>query len=294
MFQRATKKKQKARIGLIGPAGSGKTYTSLTLAKELAGPSGKVAVIDTERGSASKYSGDVADFDVCEPRDFSPSAYLDAIKEAASAGYDVLIVDSLSHAWEGEGGILDQVDKRGGRFDAWKDMSPQTRKLIDAILTYPGHVVATMRTKTEWVVEEIEDRGKTKKVPRKLGLAPRFKEGLEYELDIVGTFDDDNVLRVTKSRCPGLTGETISKPGRDLAMRIRAWLEDGVDEEGRIAALLEMAEGPLDLEQAGTELARARRSKLINDEAHGRLVAIGRAARERVSGATKVAEGSVS
>jgi hypothetical protein len=225
MFQKATKKKQKARVALIGPAGSGKSYTMLQLLKSLGS---KIAVIDTERGSCSKYAGDVADFDVCEPEEFSPRAYIKALREAAAAGYDAIGIDSLSHAWEGEGGILDQVDKRGGRFEAWKDMSPQTRELIDAILMYPGHVVATMRTKTEWVVEE---NAKGKKEPRKIGLAPKFKEGLEYEFDVVGTLDEENVLKISKSRCGELNGAIIKKPGEGMAKTLRAWLEDGVEGE---------------------------------------------------------------
>jgi len=211
MFKKATKKGQSARMALFGPAGSGKTYTSLLIARGLVGPGGRVAVIDTERGSASKYS-DVDNFDVCELSTFAPEEYVEALRGAAEAGYGVVVIDSLSHAWEGEGGILDQVDKRGGRFDAWKEMTPQTRALIDMILTYPGHVIVTMRSKTEYVVEKNE-RGKSE--PRKIGLAPRFKDGMEYEFDIVGEMDDANVMRITKSRCVALSGKSISRPGKD-------------------------------------------------------------------------------
>lgn len=223
-FTKATKKKQKARVALIGPPGSGKTYTALMVGKHL----GKsVALIDTERGSASKYAGDVADFDTCDLGAHSPDAYISAIRDAAKAGYEVLVIDSLSHAWEGDGGILDQVDKRGGKFDAWRDMAPQTRALIDAILTYPGHVIATMRVKTEYVVEQVQKNGRTVNEPRKVGLAPKFKEGLEYEFDVVGTMDEDNVLRVSKSRAPALSGQSIAKPGKPFAEALRAWLDDG-------------------------------------------------------------------
>ncbi len=200
-------------MALIGPPGSGKTYTALTVAKHLGG---RVAVIDTERGSASKYAGkqDGFAFDVCEPQTFEPKAYVAALRGAAAEGYDVVVIDSLSHAWEGDGGILDQVDKRGGRFEAWKEMSPQTRSLIDAILMYPGHVIATMRVKTEWVVEK-NDRGKSE--PRNVGLAPKFKEGLEYEFDVVGMLDDNNVMR---------------KPFADALI---AWLDDGAEAPVRAA-----------------------------------------------------------
>lgn len=226
MFVKATKKQQKARVALIGPAGSGKTYTALTLAKHLGQ---RIAVIDTERGSASKYSGDVADFDVCEPARFAPKAYVDALHGAAAAGYDVVVIDSLSHAWEGEGGVLDQVDQRGKGFESWKDMTPQMRGLIDAILGYPGHVIATLRSKTEWVVEERENRnGKIVKTPRKIGLAPKFKDGLEYEFDVVALMDDA-VLTVTKSRCSALADLAVKRPGKPFADTLRAWLDDGAE-----------------------------------------------------------------
>ena len=246
MFQKATKKQQKARVALIGPPGSGKTYTALMVAKSLGK---RVAVIDTERGSASKYSGDVADFDVCELPKFAPKAYIDALHGAKSAGYDVVVIDSLSHAWEGEGGILDQVDQRGKGFESWKDMAPQTRDLINAILTYPGHVIVTLRTKTEYVVEERENKnGRMVKTPRKIGLAPKFKEGLEYEFDVVASMDD-GVLSVSKSRCSALHSQVIKHPGKGFADSLRTWLEDGVEAQPKAPRMSE------------AEIAQARREQ---------------------------------
>ena len=128
MFQRATKARAKARIALMGPSGSGKTFTALRTARALAGPSGSVAVIDTERGSASKYAGDVTDFDACELPSFEPDQYVRAIE--AAEGYDVLVIDSLSHAWAGKDGALEQVDRRGGKFNAWKDVTPMIHRMI--------------------------------------------------------------------------------------------------------------------------------------------------------------------
>lgn len=255
MFSKATKKKQRARVALMGPPGSGKTYTALTLAKELGQ---RIAVVDTERGSASKYSGDVADFDVAElDGQYSPKAYVAAIRGAAEAGYDVLVIDSLSHAWEGQGGILSQVDQKGGRFDAWKDMDPQLRGLIDAILTYPGHVIATLRTATEWVVEQVERKGRTVSEPRKVGLKPKFKDGLEYEFDVVGILDDHNVMTVTKSRCPGLSGAVVAKPGKPFADELRAWLNDGEAAETDLEAFNRVV-GLYETANTQAQLAAAR------------------------------------
>jgi DNA polymerase III delta prime subunit len=230
MFQKATKKKAKARVAFIGPSGSGKTYTALTVARALGK---RIAVIDTERGSASKYSGDVADFDVCELETFAPKKYIDALHFAAAQGYDVVVIDSLTHAWTGEGGLLDQKDKHSGKnsFDAWRTLTPQHNALVEAILGYPGHVIATMRVKTEYVIEE-DARGK--KVPRKVGLAPVQRDGLEYEFDVVADMDPDNCMHVSKSRCPALAGASIRKPGADVAKTLAAWLDDGVEAAAKV------------------------------------------------------------
>lgn len=226
-FAPASKAARKARIALAGPTGSGKTYTALTLA---AGLDDRIAVIDTERGSASLYSGaGMFTFDVLEMNTYDPRDLVGALAAAGAAGYGVVIIDSLSHFWEGTGGMLEQVDhaaKRAGgnSFGGWKEARPIERQMIDALLAYPGHVIVTMRTKTEYVVEE-DIRGK--KVPRKIGLKPVQRDGIEYEFDIVGDLDIENTLVVTKTRCKELSGEVLSKPDELLAKRILAWLDDG-------------------------------------------------------------------
>lgn len=226
-FQKATKKKAKLRAALIGPSGSGKTYTALKIARGLGT---RIALIDTERGSASLYAGDVADFDVCELRRFGPREYIAAMKDAADAGYDVLVVDSLSHAWSGEGGILDQKDAKGGRFDAWRELTPQHNALVEAILSWPGHVVVTMRVKTEYVVEHETRNGKTVAVPRKVGLAPVQRDGLEYEFTFVGDLDEGHALHISKSRCHLLpTGDVVRNPGEEIAQTLLRWLDSGED-----------------------------------------------------------------
>lgn len=223
-FIKATKKQAKLRAALVGPSGSGKTYTALLLAKHLGQ---KIAVIDTERGSASKYADDVASFDAAELRTFEPKNYIAALKEAAAAGYDVVVIDSLSHAWTGEGGIISQRDKMGDQgFSAWRTLTPQHNALVDAVLAYPGHVIVTMRSKTEYIVEQGSD-GKSR--PRKVGLAPVQRDGMEYEFDVIGEMDQENILHVGKSRCPALTNEHIRKPGEELAKTLLDWLSQGVE-----------------------------------------------------------------
>lgn len=229
-FKKATKAQAKGRIALCGPSGAGKTYTALELATGLGE---KVAVIDTERGSASKYA-DEFDFDVMELETFHPQNYIDGIKEAEAGGYDVLIIDSLSHAWMGKGGVLELHDKAktksrsGNSYMAWRDVTPIHNDLVEAILQSKMHVIVTMRSKVEYVQEK-DDKGKT--VPKKVGMAPIQRDGMEYEFDIVGDLDVDNNLIITKTRCRHLTGAVINKPGAETAQIIKDWLTDGVDIE---------------------------------------------------------------
>ena len=227
-FKKATKLESKGRIALTGPSGAGKTLTALKFARVLAGPAGRIAVIDTEKGSASKYS-DKFEFDVLELTSFAPLTYVEAIKAAEAAGYDVIVVDSLTHAWSGKDGAMEQVDKikarsRGGDgngFTAWKDVTPMHNALIDAMTGSTAHVVATMRSKMEYVIEE-DSRGK--KVPRKVGMAPEQRAGMEYEFDLVGDMDQDHRLVVSKSRCDELADAVVMKPGPETAEVFRAWL----------------------------------------------------------------------
>lgn len=225
-FAPATKKQAKARIALEGPSGSGKTYSSLRIA---AGLGGRIALLDTEHGSAAKYADEFT-FDTLAIDRYNPTTLIEALAVAGSAGYEIFIVDSLSHFWMGVDGMLEQVDRAtkrsssGNSFAGWKDAAPIERRMIDAILGYPGHVIATMRSKTEWVIEE-NDRGK--KTPRKIGLKAVQRDGIEYEFDIVGDLNQDNELVISKTRCRLLAGEIIREPGEDLGRLIGAWLDQG-------------------------------------------------------------------
>lgn len=220
-IHRAVKARKKARVALMGPSGSGKTYSALSLAVGLA-DGGPVVVIDTERGSASLYA-DQFQFDVLELETFSPDTYTEAIHACAEAGYAVIVIDSLSHAWEGTDGALEQVDNakarnRGGNdFTAWKDVTPMQKRMVEAILQCKAHVVVTMRTRTEWVLEK-DDRGKS--VPRKVGMAPIQRAGIEYEFDLTADLDLEHNLVVSKTRLRFLDQKVIAKPGADLGKAI--------------------------------------------------------------------------
>lgn len=226
MFRQATKQQSKLRMTIDGPAGSGKTYTSLRFAHALAA-GGKIAFIDTERGSASKYVGEHPDgipwaFDVLELTQFSPERYTEAIQAASKLGYSVLIIDSLSHAWEGAGGALEMKQRAGDSWSAWRHVTPVHNRMIDAILQSPMHVITTMRSRMDYV-QETDERGKT--IIRKVGLAPIQRPGAEYEFDLVADMDWSHVLTVSKSRCSAVADLIVDKPGAAFLQPVLEWLD---------------------------------------------------------------------
>lgn len=226
-FKKATKSAAKLRLGLVGPAGSGKTMTALRVAHGLGG---RIAVIDTERGSASLYSGERGlDFDVLELDSYEAEHFIGAIRQAEKAGYDVLIIDSLSHAWAGRGGILEFVDQAakrsgGGSFSGWRDATPRHNQLVDAILGAKLHVICTLRSKVEHVIEQVNGRTQV----RKVGLQPVQRDGLEYEFTVVGDVTQDHELIITKTRAAWLKDKIIREAGEELGQQLAAWLSDGL------------------------------------------------------------------
>jgi len=227
LFRPATRQKVRLRMALDGVSGSGKTFTALRMATALGK---RIAVINTESGAVEKYLGLAPDgipfqFDVCELNDFAPSKYTETILAAAVAGYDVLIIDSLSHAWAGSGGALELKDRKGGNsFTAWKDITPMHNQMIEAILRSPCHVIVTMRSKTEYV---LETNGSGKQVPVKVGMAPIQRAGMEYEFDVYCSIDSEHIMRVSKSRCPEVADAVTVKPGAAFMEPIVSWLNDG-------------------------------------------------------------------
>ena len=225
-FKKATKAQAKLRAAVFGPSGAGKTFTSLRVATGLAGDGGRIAVIDTERGSASKYA-DRFSFDVLELEDQSIDGYVAAIREAGAAGYTVLVIDSLSHGWQT---LLEEIEKlakakyRGNTWSAWSEGTPLQRRLVQAILAYPGHVLATMRSKTEWTTV---DDGRGKKSPQRVGLAPEQGKGVEYEFDLLVEISTEHIANVIKDRTGKFQDKLLEKPGEDFGRELAAWLADG-------------------------------------------------------------------
>jgi len=224
MFQKAQKTQSRLRLAVEGPAGAGKTYSSLILAKSL---SPKVAVIDTEHGSASLYA-DRFDFDVLDLRPpYTPEAYIEAIKTAQQAGYGVCVIDSLSHEWTGEGGCLSIVDALGKGFAGWKNVTPRHEKLINAILQSDMHIIATMRSKAEYLVET---NLKGQAVPKKIGTAPVQRDSVEYEFTVVFTLNQNHYAAVSKDRTSLFDGKDFPIT-EDTGKALIGWLNAGAKAE---------------------------------------------------------------
>lgn len=229
-FEKAVRRKAKLRLALTGPSGSGKTFGALLIA---AGLGGKVAVIDTEHDSASLYAGmkDMPEFDslsLVPP--YSPERFIEAIKSAEQAGYDTLIVDSITHEWSGSGGCLEINDAlahakfRGNTWSAWNETTPRHRKFIDTILGSSMHVIATSRSKTE--TAQIEENGR-KKVA-KLGMKAEARDGTEYEFTtVLDIIHDGHYAMASKDRTGLFSGVDPQKITIDTGKSLLNWLESG-------------------------------------------------------------------
>lgn len=224
-FKKATKAAAKLRAAFFGPSGAGKTFSALRVATGLSA-GGQVAVIDTERGSASKYADRFA-FDVMELEDQTIDGYVAAIRDAGQGGYAVLVIDSLSHGWQT---LLEEVEKlakakyKGNTWSAWSEGTPHQRRLVQAILNYPGHVIATMRSKTEWIT--VDNNGK--KTPQRVGLAPEQGKGVEYEFDLLVEISTEHIANVIKDRTGKFQDKLLEKPGEEFGRELAAWLSEGV------------------------------------------------------------------
>jgi hypothetical protein len=229
-IHRATKRRAKLRLGMSGPAGSGKTYSALLIASGLGG---RIGLIDTEHGSGDLYADLLPDgYDVLPlAPPFTPARYIEAIRTLEEAGMSTIIVDSLTHAWSGEGGSLDRqgkiADRSGNSWQAWRQVTPEHNALVEALLQSPCHIIATMRAKTEYVQERDERTGK--QVVRKIGLAPIMRDGIEYEFTTFLELDVQHMAYVGKDRTRLFDG-TIFKPDTDTGRRLIGWLDAGVDD----------------------------------------------------------------
>lgn len=248
-FKKAERKAAKLRLAIVSASGGGKTHSSLLIAKGLGG---KIALIDTEHGSGSLEVGKpgIPEYDTLElDPPFSPKRYIEAIKAGEQAGYDVIILDSLSHEWQGEGGSLDAHDKAtaasksGNSYTAWKEVTPEHDKLVNVILQSKCHIIATMRTKQEYA--QTTENGKT--AVKKLGMAPVQREGIDYEFTVVLDLSQDHIATASKDRTSLFDGQHF-KPSEDTGKALLAWLNSGKAE-----TIQPVAKTPSVQTQAATE-----------------------------------------
>lgn len=228
-LQQAQRSQVKLRIGLSGPSGYGKTYSALLLAFGITQDWKKIAVIDTENNSASLYSH-LGDFNVLSLEEpYSPQRYIEALKTCEMANMEVIIVDSISHEWQGKGGCLEMHEKLGGRFQDWAKITPYHNSFVDGILQSKCHVITSTRRKVDYSLDR-DMSGKTKVM--KLGTKEITREGFEYELTVnFELINDNHLVKASKDR----TGLFMNKPefiiNQSTGKKLKDWCTDGVSIE---------------------------------------------------------------
>lgn len=222
-FNKAERKRSKLRLALCGVSGSGKTTAALRVARGLGG---KTALIDTENGSASLYA-DRFEFDVLElEAPYTPQRFIEAIQSAEQAGYDNVIIDSMSHEWVGSGGCLEMVETlkpkfHGNSFGSWSEVGKQHIKFLERIVTSRVHIIATVRMKSEHVQD-----AKTRKVS-KVGMKYEMRDDFEYEFTSVFNIDRDSHLAIASKDRTSIFGEDMHNLDEQLGVTLLEWLSSG-------------------------------------------------------------------
>lgn len=230
LIKKAERKAVKIKLAITGPSGAGKTMSSLLLAKGLAN-GGKILVIDSEDGSSNLYADHQlvgADFDVLEiDAPYTVAKYLQALEAAQKADYEVIVIDSITHAWAGEGGLLDKktsLDSRGGNsYTNWASITKEQEQFKAKIIHYSAHVIVTMRSKQDYIVES-NDKGRS--IPKKVGLAPIQRDGMEYEFTTVFDIGMDHAYQVSKDRT-GVFDGRVERITEKTGIELREWLNSG-------------------------------------------------------------------
>jgi len=225
-LRKATRKKAKIRLGLSAVSGGGKTYSAILIAKGLCGDLSKVAIIDTENGSADLYAhlGDYNVLSLAPP--FSPERYIEAIRSCEKEGMEVIIIDSISQEWDGKGGCLEIVESLGGKYQDWAKVTPRHQAFLESILHSPSHIITTVRRKQDY--EMIKDGNKVK--IEKAGLREITREGFEYELTINLEMDIQHNASASKDRTNLFMGKPSFVPTEETGRLIASWCEQGEED----------------------------------------------------------------
>ena len=227
-LQKATRKQVKLRLGMSGASGFGKTYSALLLAHGMIGDWSKIAVIDTENGSAELYA-DLGDYNVLPLQSpYSPERYIEAIKTCEDAGMELIIIDSITHEWDGKGGCLDIHSDLGGQFAHWAKVTPRHNAFIQAILQSKCHVITTVRRKQDYDMVK-NDKGRIE--PVKVGTKEVTKDGFEYELTINFEFiNDKHIVKASKDRTSMFANSPEFIITEETGVKIMEWCNSGVNE----------------------------------------------------------------
>jgi hypothetical protein len=255
-MKKAQRKGVKPNIGLFGPSGSGKTMSALRIAYGICGNWEKICVIDTENGSSELYSEfssqevEIGAFNVIPLHPpYTPERYTQAIQTAEKAGMEVIIIDSISHEWDGRGGILEMVEQlsKGAKnsFTVWGQMTPRHNAFIDSIIRSDAYTICCGRSKQDYVIEQQDRNGRTVNVPTKIGLKAVTREGFDYELTVAFDVAISHFASTSKDR----TGIFMTQPEHTLTEEdgkfIKSWVETGAtdpEEEERKQALVKVRE----------------------------------------------------
>lgn len=237
-LRKATRKQVKLRLNISGPSGAGKTYSALRMAYGLVGAWDKIAVIDTENGSASLYShlGDFNTLDLEPP--FSPEKYIQAIDVCINAGAECIVIDSSSHEWNGPGGCLEINERlaaakyKGNTWSAWNETTPRHDAFVSKVLHSPVHIITCTRSKMETVM------GEGKKV-HKVGMKDQQREGWEYELTVsLNVERDTHMATASKDRTNLFEGKEPFIITEQTGKVIREWCEVGIDPRQEVDAAI--------------------------------------------------------
>lgn len=225
-LRKASRKKSKIRLGLSAQAGGGKTMSAILIAFGLVEDWSKIGVIDSENGSADLYShlGEYNVLSLSAP--FTPEKYTAAIKECEDAGCEVIIIDSITHEWDGPGGCLSIMDSLGGSYQNWAKVTPRHQKFIDSILQSKAHIITTVRRKQDYEMTK-DSNGKVK--VEKVGLKEVTREGFEYELTTNLEIDQQHNATASKDRTGLFAGKPPFIPSIETGKMIAEWCESGTD-----------------------------------------------------------------
>lgn len=225
----ASRKFRPLKIGIGGITGSGKSIGALKLAYGICGDWKKICAVDTENNSLDLYDH-LGKFSVLPLEDKSPQGYMNAILMVENAGFEICIIDSLSHEWLSALDLADKTAKAsrsGNSFAAWGEVTPLHNKFVSSWINTPMHIICTMRQKDEFVLEANE---KGKMAPRRVGLKNIQREGVDFEFDILITIHGNHYCSTEKDRTQLLDGRPAFILDEKLGAELKEWSEKGPKE----------------------------------------------------------------